>query len=66
MARIEKRIQDLEGRIGPPERSEKKSAKERIRAYLDEIAAAKREGREPSAEAAAVFGALRERLGRGA
>jgi hypothetical protein len=69
MGSIRRRLEVLEGRgvPGPAEPSEARSeARERIRACLDEIAAARREGREPSAEAAAVMEAVERRRRRGA
>jgi hypothetical protein len=55
---LEKRLELLEGRATPPENT---GAGERMRAVLDEIAAARREGRAPSEEAAAVMEAFEER-----
>jgi hypothetical protein len=55
MGSIERRLEALEGRGTPPENTE---AKERMRAVLDEIAAARREGRELSEEATAVMEAI--------
>jgi hypothetical protein len=55
---IERRLEALEGRATPPENT---GARKRIRAVLDEIAAARREGREPSEEAAAVSEAIERR-----
>ena len=71
MGSIERRLESLEGRQGPapesPEPSEARSeARERMRAVLDELAAARREVREPSAEAAAVMEAVERRRRRGA
>jgi hypothetical protein len=58
---IERRLEALERRTTPPENPERGEARARIRAVLDEIAAARREGRKPSEEATAVMEALRRR-----
>jgi len=58
---LERRLEVLEGRLEPPERPERTEVRERMRIVLDELAAAKREGREPSEEATAVMEAFRER-----
>jgi hypothetical protein len=58
---LERRLEALEGRTTSPENPERSEAKERMRAALDEIAAARREGREPSEEAAAVSEAIERR-----
>ena len=61
MGSLERRLEVLEGRLEPPERPERTEVRERMRIVLDELAAAKREGREPSEEATAVMEAFRER-----
>jgi hypothetical protein len=61
---LERRLKALEGRIEPPERPERAEVRERMRIVLDELAAAKREGREPSEEAAAVMEAIQRRRAR--
>jgi hypothetical protein len=61
---LERRLEALEGRGTHPENTEHSEARERIRAVLDEIAAARREGREPSEEASVVIEAFERRLSR--
>jgi hypothetical protein len=57
-----RRLEALEGRAPPGPLSEARSeARQRMKAVLDEIAAARREGREPSEEAVAVMRAFEER-----
>jgi hypothetical protein len=58
---LEKRLEVLEGRTTPPENT---GARERMRAALDEIAAARREGRAPSEGALAVSEAIERRRAR--
>jgi hypothetical protein len=55
---LERRLEALEGRGPVPENTR---ARERMRAALDEIAAARREGREPHEEAAAIMEAIQRR-----
>jgi cytochrome P450 len=63
MGSLERRLESLEGRQGPPPESpEHREARARMRACLDEIAAARREGREPSEEAVAVMKAFERRI----
>jgi hypothetical protein len=61
---LERRLAHLEGRATPPENTEPSEARERMRAVLDEMAAAKREGRAPSEEAAAIMEAIQGRRAR--
>jgi hypothetical protein len=61
---LERRLAHLEGRATPPVNTEPSEARERMRAVLDEIAAAKREGREPSEEATAVMEAIERKRAR--
>jgi cytochrome P450 len=61
---LERRLEALEGRATPPENKERSEARERMRAVLDELAAAKREGREPSEEAAAIMEGIQRRRAR--
>jgi hypothetical protein len=61
---LERRLAHLEGRATPPENKEPSEARERMRAVLDEMAAAKREGRAPSEEAAAIMEAIQGRRAR--
>jgi hypothetical protein len=61
MRGIERRLEALEGRIEPPERPERAEVRARMKAQLDEIAAARRKGREPSEEALAVTEAIERR-----
>jgi hypothetical protein len=58
---LERRLEALEGRTTPTQNT---GARERMRAVLDEIAAARREGREPSEEATAVMEAIERRRAR--
>lgn len=62
MGSLEDRLRRLEVRERPQQRSSRNSAaRARMRAVLDEIAAARREGREPSPEAVAVGEAIERR-----
>jgi hypothetical protein len=61
---LERRLEALEGRAAPPVNTEHSEARERMKAVLDEIAAAKRAGREPHEEAAAVMEAIERRRAR--
>jgi hypothetical protein len=61
---LERRLEAIEGRATLPENKERREARERMRAVLDEMAAAKREGREPSEEARAVMEAIQRRRAR--
>jgi hypothetical protein len=61
---LERRLETLEGRMEPPERPERAEVKARMKAHLDEIAAARREGREPSEEATAITKAIERRRAR--
>jgi hypothetical protein len=61
---LERRLAHLEGRATPPVNTEPSEARERMRAVLDEMAAAKREGRAPSEEAAAIMEAIQGRRAR--
>jgi hypothetical protein len=63
---LERRLEALEGRTTPPENPNGSEgfARERMRAVLDEIAAARREGREPSGDATAVMEAIERRRAR--
>jgi cytochrome P450 len=66
MGNIRRRLELLEDRAAPETPSEARSeARARMRAYLDEIAAARREGRAPSEEAEAVMEAFERRRARG-
>jgi hypothetical protein len=60
---LERRLEALEEQASParPAPLEASSARVRVRAALDEIAAARREGRTPSEEAAAVMEAIERR-----
>jgi hypothetical protein len=58
---LERRLEALEGRGTPPENTEHREARDRVRAVLDEVAAARREGREPTQEAVAVMEAIQRR-----
>jgi hypothetical protein len=58
---LEKRLEMLEGRATPPENTRHSEARERVRAVLDELAAARREGREPSPWAEAIAQAIEQR-----
>jgi hypothetical protein len=59
------RLEVLEGeRSGEPDNPARANVRERMRAFLDEIAAAKREGRAPSAEAQAISEAIERRRAR--
>jgi hypothetical protein len=57
------RLRRLEGARAErlPQPPEDLSRRARMKAYLDELAAAKREGREPSAEAKAISEAMERR-----
>jgi hypothetical protein len=61
---LERRLEALEGRMPPPENAERSEVRARMRAALDEIAAARREGRAPSAEAVALSEAIERRRAR--
>jgi hypothetical protein len=57
---VHRRLERLEERA-KPEPSRNPEARARMKAYLDELAAAKREGRALSAEAEAISQALERR-----
>jgi hypothetical protein len=62
---VRRRLEALEGRGTRPETEASEArakAREHINACLDELAAAKREGREPSEEARAVMEAFERRV----
>jgi hypothetical protein len=61
---LERRLERLEGHIEPPEKPARAQVRARMKAVLDEIAAARREGREPSEEATAVMEAIERRRAR--
>jgi hypothetical protein len=65
---LERRLEVLEGQSSPTRGASldarRAAARERIRAVLDEIAAARREGREPSEEASVVSEAIERRRAR--
>ncbi len=64
MGSIERRLEALEGRA-PPEPAEARSeVRARMKAVLDEIAAARREGRAPSPWAQAIGEAIERRRAR--
>jgi hypothetical protein len=56
-----RRLKALEGSSSSPERPERTEVRARMKAVLDEIATARREGREPSEEAMAVMEAIKRR-----
>jgi cytochrome P450 len=64
---IHKRLEKLEALEGQtrqdlqPDEVRHSEARARMKEYLDEIAAARREGRAPSGEAVAVFEAIQRR-----
>jgi hypothetical protein len=59
---VHRRLERLEVRVVPePSRKKSSEARARMKASLDEFAAAKREGRAPCAEAEAVAEAILER-----
>ena len=63
MGSLERRLVDLEARAAS-ERPRNPEVRARMKAVLDELAAAKREGRPPSPEAAAVAEAMKRRRAR--
>jgi hypothetical protein len=58
---LERRLERLEGRATPPQNA---GARKRMKAILDEIAAARREGKGPTQEAVAVMEAIQRRRAR--
>jgi hypothetical protein len=58
---VHRRLERLEVRVVPEPSRKSSEARARMKASLDEFAAAKREGRAPSAEAEAVAEAILER-----
>ncbi len=65
MAGLEPRLRALESVVEPaPQETTRANVRARMRAFLDEIAAAKREGRAPSAEAQAISEAIERRRAR--
>jgi hypothetical protein len=64
MRGIERRLEALEGRIEPPESPRRAEARAMMKAHLDEISAARREGRPIAPETVAVFEAIERRRGR--
>jgi hypothetical protein len=60
---LERRLEALEGRMEPLERQERAEAGEIMKAHLDEIAAARREGRPIAPETVAVIEAIERRRG---
>jgi len=61
MGGLERRLERLEGQMEPPDRRQRAEVRAHMRAFLEEIAAARREGREPSPEALAVLKAIERR-----
>jgi hypothetical protein len=64
MGSMKRRLEALEGRMELPESPRRPDVRARMKAVLDELAAAKREGRAPSDEALAVSEAIEWRRGR--
>jgi hypothetical protein len=58
---LHRRLERLEDRVKPEPSRKSSEARAHMRAALDEIAAARREGRAPSAEAAVVAEAILRR-----